>query len=350
MKKDEEILITMPKDDVIHIGDMVEMRWVLFDGTTPAAKVKDGGDGRFLVKFRTGRYWEEDCAEPNLFHARWRKMHSSPAMQFITLMMKRMREKRKQKTPQLINRTIELAIEAGMDFHVDDFNTLKRHYSGEREYRFIIQSGNKSALTAMEKSMNRKPFWFFDTDSEDAKKIRLYKDADFLWEGLRVTVTSFQDADNLVACQQEYDHITHKTKTNRVFRISRDDLIRVAELRKRSITLITWARDRYSYPALSLSYVHIDAPDVFVCKECLGDWIEGCEYKNADALEQRCACGKSLYTSPSYETRLKALLKAESMSLNNPSLPRMLQDAMPGLANKREYLERFAVIADGLGV
>lgn len=348
-KKIDALFIEVPANERIKPGDWVERRWG--DGFRREYKAKKGKDGNLVVKYRSGKYWCTDDYPPDEFHRFWRKVTESPAVRFVRLLHHKTREKSTQKQPHLIRKAIELAVEAQMRFDVDDFEVLRRYctYYGEDEYRFVIESGNVSALAALEKFMEREPFWF--DPAGDGEKKRLYVGAYFKWVGLDVKVTSIKDSDNLIACHQRYDREACETKTLRVFRISRGDLAQFTNMRRTIGAIALWVRDQNPIPLAKLSYIHKESGE-YVCADCVGEARYGTHYRlfSGIALEQYCArCGSRLHTSPSREQRVDALVEAEAASPGSPDFSRWLYHALP-LSDEPSYMERIVAVAERAGI
>lgn len=224
MSDEKELLVELPDSERIRPGDLVERR-VGFEPVRSEYrreyKVKKGKAGNLIVKYQIGTSWDTEDLPPKEFHRRWRRVTASPAVRFVGLFTAKMREKSAQKRPALIKEAIKLAVEAQMRFDPTDFETF-RIWFGEDEYSIVVESGNASAITALEKYMKREPFWY--VNPRTFQKTRLYEGVHFTWNGVSVKLTSFQDKNNLIACHQSWDEETRRTKTHRVFRISRADL------------------------------------------------------------------------------------------------------------------------------
>ncbi len=355
-KTEEVLLIEVPVSEQIKPGDWVERRWG--SGYRREYKVKKGKNG-LSVKSQSGKYWRTDDLPSAEFHRLWRKVTASPAVRFVQLLAEKMREESTQTRPHLFRKAIELAVEAQMRFDPDDFPKIREcSYHGEDAYRFVVESGNASALAALEKYMNREPFWYDALD--EAGKNRLYVGAYFKWDGLFVRVTSIKDEDNLIACHQQYDPETRETKTLRIFRISRDDLARFTWLRRQVNRVAYWVHEQRPFPKFSLSYLHNPTGE-YVCLECREadadrQWVD---YKLAEvaALEAGCSrCHNMLYTKPPKEERERALKQAaEALSagqpVNNDELARWLFHILP-LCKEYEtaYMERIVAIGQLAGI
>lgn len=167
----------------------------------------------------------------------------SPAMELLYHLQQKARlgtsNKRRRWAYQ---RAIALAIEANISFFPNDFVELRDAQTGayhgcpwwwgvttlEDWYKAASQYGNTSAARAIEELLGRKPFLF---PTFNRKQQRLAVGVDFTWEGLRVSVTSFDDkTSELIACATETNAETWRTKVLRRFRISAKDLL---EERKR---------------------------------------------------------------------------------------------------------------------
>lgn len=355
--EEDVLLIEVPDNERIKPGDWVERRWG--SGYRREYKVKKGKDGGLSVKHQSGKYWyTDDLALPE-FHRLWRKVTASPAVRFVELLAEKMREESTQARPHLIRKAIELAVEAQMRFDLDDFERMQREHSyrGEEAYRFVVESGNDSALAAMEKYIKREPFWYDALD--DAGKNRLYVGASFRWDGLFVRVTSIKDENNLIACHQQYDHETRETKTLRIFRISRDDLARFTWLRRQVLRVGGWGQEQRPFSKFQLSYLHKPTGE-HVCYECREadtdrSWVDY-SLDDVAVLEMRCSrCHNMLHTDPPREERERALKQAEALSAEQPvnedELARWLFHSLP-LCKEYElaYMERIVAIGQRVGI
>ena len=247
------LLIKLPEKDVIQAGDMVE------DFGRPASryKVRQGGEV-LVIKYRGGKYWFDARYGPgememDLLYQHWQKVHYSPAVEFLREFERRCRAKTDYWNHSTRQMALYLAIDANMEFWIDDMEALLRRPDGnrvtdrrfsdseERIYSHILSKKkaerNKTALKSLEKAMNRKPF-ILDGD-------RIYVGKTFRWKGLWVKCTSIKrelvwsNTINckkrdvcLVACEQERVQDKHgrwETKTKRIFRITHDELAAAAE-------------------------------------------------------------------------------------------------------------------------
>jgi hypothetical protein len=354
--EDSVLLIEVPAKEQIQPGDWVERRWG--DGYRREYKAKKGKNG-LAVRHQSGKYWYTDDLPLPEFHRLWRKVTMSPAVRLVELLAEKMREESVQARPGLIRKAIELAVEAQMRFDLDDFSKIHREYPyhDESAYRFVVESGNASALAALEKYIKRDPF-LYDALDEAGKK-RLYVGASFKWDGLFVKVTSIKDKNNLIACHQQYDQETRETKTLRIFRISRDDLARFTWLRGQVLRVGGWVHEQRPSSQFKLSYLHKPTGE-YVCYECRAadadrSWFDYSLTEIA-VLEAGCSrCHTMLYTKPPKEERERALKQAEALSAEQPvneaELARWLFHALP-LCKEYElaYMERIAATGQRAGI
>ncbi len=120
-----------------------------------------------------------------------------------------------------------------LDFDPEDVRTIHHEFGGghwfgsgsgsdERLYRCAIEKQNTSACVAWERFFGRKPWWGAD---RKGNRQRLHVGAGLSWEGLRVEVTSFDDAnDALVACSYKSSGTgaDYSRKIERRFKVTRE--------------------------------------------------------------------------------------------------------------------------------
>ncbi|MBE2200430.1 MAG: hypothetical protein IAE79_17580 [Anaerolinea sp.] len=353
MSTDEEkIMIPIRGEEIIRVGDFIERRAPWGSDYQREYKVRDGGDGKLLVKYQSGKDWYEYRAVPDEFHQSWRRVAESPAVRFVRLLTQKTRIQSYQARYGLVRQAIELAVKAHLRFDEGDFTVIKEQcdcsFRGENEYRFVVESGNGSALVALEKHMERRPFLYIDPYSNEKK--RLYEGASFKWEGLGVKVTSIKGENNLIACQQEYDAETRTQKTRRTFRISRDDLQRFADLRRRVMLLYVRLQTLYPLPQREFPFVVKDS-SAFLCEGCAGDNRHRRDYNLSypDLIEANCEnCGKAICTKPSRELLLATLSRAEA-DPDSQDTPKFLHYVL-GLSTHIVYMERILNVAEAAGL
>lgn len=142
-----------------------------------------------------------------------------------------------------------LCIGAGVEFEIDDFGSLASwcaedrwrplfHCPGEHHYAEAVHEGHLSFCRAYENMVGRKPFigrqieyyrpsGAYTVHQTRAKSQgRLVINCSFVWQGERVTVTSFKDDSHaLVACayQPEAEHGEYeRRKIRKRFTITHD--------------------------------------------------------------------------------------------------------------------------------
>lgn len=239
--------IELPKWEEIEPGDKVRYRSYGRDRELiyTAKKNEDGG---ITIRHRSrydGKTWTESVYEPTdegmeKLHRKWEKVTRSPAIEFLWRFDKNANFKSSNTELGIRESALYLAVDAGMEFWRDDFEIISPDYTSrvnrlplgrisfnsERLYSHILKSGenrkadmNKSALIALEKHMNRKPFLLNGR--------RLYVDCGFRWDGEHVRCTSIKKdyktgEETLIACKQRYEDNTWKTE--RIYRITHEDL------------------------------------------------------------------------------------------------------------------------------
>lgn len=370
----DNLLIRVDESERIYPGDLVERR---HSSNGREYKVTAGKDGYLVVKFRFAGTWYTDNLPPAKFHEKWRKVTDTPVLRFLEMVSYKMRETGKHQRYSLFRNAVELAIKAQFKFAPDDFERIAKKYvpyRGEREYSFVIKSGNSTAVTAMEQYMNRAPFWYnpvfhdmlLDGNTQFSRK-RLHVGELFSWEGFLVRVTSFaEDGNTLIACRQKHDREAGGTKTIRVFRISRDDLTRFSELRSSLSGVLAWRQDRTK---LSLPYRVKDTGDM-ICSECANadlSW-RGHDLHFAEAITCQCSrCSALLWTSPTHEMRvqvlkeIEAILTTATQATDESLLQLVFEDYSPErvahrltavapLCVEMAYMARVVKIGEALGI
>ena len=139
---------------------------------------------------------------------------------------------------------LHLAIEAGLDFGLDDFAYISKHFGwgywigdGEGVYCHAVVANNTSAIKAFEHYRSRKPFivngvtqrWInMDTHRNRG---RLAVGSKFIWLGEIVAVTSFDDKNGkVVVCSykpREHDekgYLTGSLKVEHLYKLTHKDL------------------------------------------------------------------------------------------------------------------------------
>jgi len=262
----ENVLVNISKRLLIKPGDTVELVW---GDASHEYKVKDAGNGRLAVKYRFWRNswtdWEGTQAEA---HEMWRKVLASPAVQFVEIFAQKTAIKSRQKLNGFFYKAIEMAVEGGLKFNEDDFFHLAKKYasfSRDYDYATTVQSGNKSAIKALEKYMGHKPYWY---KTLDEKPRRLYVGATFIWEGLRVNVTSFKP-DYMIACHQVYEE--RITKTRNIFRITREELEYRYQQRIKLTALGEYLGITHPAPERKEGYQQESGGEVW-CEDCATGW------------------------------------------------------------------------------
>ncbi len=155
---------------------------------------------------------------------------------------------------------LSLAIKSGMEFYPDDFKYISDnfnfgywagndgHMQGERYYFEAIREGNTQAALSFEVWKNRKPFIYenishaWKSSLKERKQSRVFVNAQFMWHGEKVAVTSFaENGKYFIACSYhekkkcgtcgwlhcanfEHDTDTSRTKVKRQYKITHADI------------------------------------------------------------------------------------------------------------------------------
>ena len=197
-----ETTVRVPMDEIIEAGDRV----VPLEGSSRTYHVK-ADDGALVIKHKGwGGRWAEDRYGPDelgKLHEKWRKCRYSPAVEFFLAYEERERNKSSSAGHGSRATLVRIAVDSHMEFWEDDFSLIRDvywghgrrratkevfHFNSESLYSHILDNApsavNKSALKALEKYLNRKPFLW---NGE-----RLCEGKQFFWEGLSVKVTSIK--------------------------------------------------------------------------------------------------------------------------------------------------------------
>jgi len=244
-------------------------------------------------------------------------MRLSPALEFLTHFSAWSRVTVKHQVRALREQTLRLAVESRMNFDKTDFETLRR-YTGndlsedEDFYRVVVNSGNNSALTALEHVFVRPAMWLPATLTADEMMRRLTLDKMFTWEGVQVRVTSFKQTNSewqIIACHQEY--VNGKTHTRRVFKLTQADLNEREGLNLRMKNAFLVAS------AIEWSYYR-PGDGQFYCESCsqAGDRL-----KAVEALANTCAqCGTVIRSAPTKEQLVDWLSTVEEAATVTPEM------------------------------
>lgn len=333
----DKLMIEIPVHERITAGDFVEKRWG--GEYNREYKVKAGKNGNLIVKYQMGKHWYTDDLPPDKLHQSWKRVTESPALRFVTLLKRKTRVTSSVQLQGVARRAIMLAIDAHLRFDPGDFERFGTSYYGESEYRHIIESGNTTALAAIEQYMKREPFLFEGYDNTGSPE-RLYIGKTFLWEGLSVRVTSIQDENHLIACKQNYDQKIRSWKTERIFRISRDDLLQHKQrvMLLHSVAAIVPSDNR----EYRIGYQDEETPNKYFCSSCRKRHHI---MPHIDALEAVCvSCGCQLYTNPLRATLLNALATAERYPLGDERVLPLLQYVIR-LASTSDMADRVIALA-----
>lgn len=139
---------------------------------------------------------------------------------------------------------LHLAIEAGLEFELDDFSYIDKYFrwgywigDGEGVYCHAVVANNMPAIKAFEHYRKRKPFivdgviqWWMNKDTH-RNRGRLAIGSKFMWQGERVTVTSFVGrGERITACtykpQQRDDrgYFIGSLKVEHIYKLTHKDL------------------------------------------------------------------------------------------------------------------------------
>ncbi len=139
---------------------------------------------------------------------------------------------------------LSLAIRAGMEFHTDDFKYISDnfkfgywagndgHMQGEEFYFQAVKENNSKAAMSFETWKNRKPFIYegishaWKKDFIERKQCRVFVNAQFIWNGEKVRVTSFSENGlYFIACSYHAKKEgEYRDKIKRQYRITHGDL------------------------------------------------------------------------------------------------------------------------------
>lgn len=300
----EPISIVMPagytiEDEVLKDGDWLEKIG------QPSIERKVKVNGKFFEIVGEKSAYDN----PKDLLRFWRKVEGSPAYRFVQHVVSKGNDKSENRQKDYFNGTVNIAVESRMRFDVDDLERLikltgKLFYPHEGFYKFAIESKNDSAVKAFEAWKNREPFFFAGE--------RLHEDSAFMWDGLYVRITSFsEDGERIIACHQEEvrdeENPYGKTKTSRVFKLTRENLAARSEL----MANLTRARNAVDSrlkelnTEWSFAYAKNGNIEILCCDCGVKKWgsVYGDEVKHIkiDALAANCECGTAFYVKPTLE-------------------------------------------------
>jgi hypothetical protein len=333
----EIALVEINESQRIRPGDHVEL---IYDPCKEYV-VREDEDGNLVVKGRNKWGGFTDSYPPAVFHRHYRKVVGSPALRFIGLFMHKQRQTSANKRHTLYYRVLCLAIEANMRFDEDDFAALSdKGFGGfvnEDFYRLVVESGNKTAVTALEHYTGREPFLWYDRDSLDKGK----------------------GGEILIACHQERETDergwTRKVLTRRVFKLSHGDLDHRHALDLRLRSLGAKLGELAPLPRREIAHTDKDrATELYLCPtRAEAEW--GPLYPHTvfdfdlDAIEAECPrCHTPFYTNPGPGTMLAALVEMEAAvgpGQRDDSLLRKLR-AIGALGGEIALAERVIALAE----
>jgi len=226
-----------------------------------------------------------------------------------------------------------------MSFDREDFKFMEEadaNYSKNEElYRAVVNSGNTSAMTALEHVFARPAMWLPPSLSNTGRRCRIVLSTDFTWEGLTVRVTAFKHSANgwqiVATCQKSVGGETHNGQS---FKLTQADLNKREELNLR----LQAARAALPPDDKNESYYR-PATKQFYCENCSqpGDHL-----KRAEKVVSTCGqCGKEIPSNPTKEQVIEWLMTENARSVT-PTVARHL--------NRRWLFERMATARRVLAV
>ncbi|MCG3212520.1 MAG: hypothetical protein FOGNACKC_06190 [Anaerolineae bacterium] len=255
---------------------------------------------------------------PEQANAFFQVMRLSPALEFLAHFSAWNRVTGDNRRKGLRDQALTLAVDGQMRFDKTDFETLRRHTGidlsdNELFYRSVVNSGNASALAALEHVFVRPVMWLPAMFTSDGKPERLALDKFFTWEGLSVRVTSFKKVDDawqIVACHQEY--VDGETKTRRVFKLTQ------ADLNDREALNLRLQAAFAALPRSTIEWSYYRPGDgQFYCETCRQP---GDRLKSAETVTNVCAqCGTAIRTDPTKDHLLAWLSMVEKAATVTPA-------------------------------
>ena len=316
----------MAKKSTLKVGDLVESI------NEPAKEYKVKFDETEKIWFCKPIDKVFQFKTPAALLEYYRKVTESPALRLVSILLWKNRETSENRLSKQLYSLINVAVEARMRFDLDDLTKIvkmsrwwKPH---EGFYQAAIEAKNVSAQKAFEKWKNRAPFMFAGE--------KLFEGKQFIWQGLRVKVTSFsEDGARVIACQQNEIYNDEqpygKTKTDRVFKLAREELSEQSELNVRLALAFNAVKEKVDPNNSPWWGVKKVGGEEIFCDACAKqEWGkaygEGVEYVYADVLHLACQkCRKILRTQPSHETLVRELENFAFDPTDDKSLRAMLQ-------------------------
>ena len=316
----------MAKKSTLKVGDLVESI------NEPAKEYKVKFDETEKIWFCKPVDKVLQFKTPAALLEYYRKVTESPALRLVSILLWKNRETSDNRLSKQLYSLINVATEARMRFDLNDLTKITEMarwwQPHEGFYRTAIEAKNVSAQKAFEKWKNRAPFMFAGE--------KLFEGKQFIWQGLRVKVTSFsEDGARVIACQQEEiyndEHPYGKTKTERVFKLTREELAAQGELNTKLAAAFNAVREKVDQEKSLWWGVKKAGNEEIFCDACARqEWGtahgDGVEYVYADALYLSCQkCGKVLRTQPSHETLVREFENFIFDPTDDKSLRAMLQ-------------------------
>lgn len=316
----------MAKKSILKVGDLVESI------NEPAKEYKVRFDETEKIWFAKPVDKVFQYKTPVALLEYYRKVTESPALRLVSILLWKNRETSENRLHKQLDGLINVAVESRMRFDLDDLmkiTEMARWWQPhEGFYRKAIEAKNNSAQQAFEAWKNRAPFIFAGEKLFDGKQ--------FIWQGLRVIVTSFSDdGERVIACQQNEiyndEHPYGKTKTDRVFKLTREELAAQNELNVRLTLVFNSVKEKIDPNNSPWWGVKKDGGEEIFCDGCAKQawekaYGEGVEYVYADVLHLSCQkCANDLRTQPSHETLVREFENFVFDPTDNKSLRAMLQ-------------------------
>lgn len=314
----------MKRKSTLNVGDLVESI------NDPAKEYKVKFDEKRKIWFAQPIDKAFELKTPAALLEYYRKVTESPALRLVSILLWKNRETSENRLQDQLNSLINVAVKSRMRFDLDDLTKITemaRWQPHEGFYRTAIEAKNNSAQQAFEAWKNRAPFMFAGE--------KLFEGKQFIWQGLQVKVTSFSDdGERVIACQQSKihnaEHPYGKTKTDRVFKLTREDLAAQVALNVRLTLAFNSVKERIDQEASPWwGKRKIDGREI-LCDDCAQqEWNQsygdGIESVYADTLHLCCQkCDKVLRTQPSHETLVREFENFSFDSADKKSLQAMM--------------------------
>lgn len=316
----------MKKKSTLKVGDLVESI------QNPAKEYKVKFDETEKIWFTKPIDKAFQLKTPAALLEYYRKVTESPALRMVSILLWKNRETSENRLYNQLNSLINVAVESRMRFDLDDLTKITEMarwwQPHEGFYRTAIEAKNNSAQKAFEAWKNRAPFLFAGEKLFDGKQ--------FIWQGLRVRVTSFSDdGEWVIACQQNEiyndEHPYGKIKTDRVFKLTREELAAQNELNVRLNLAFNSVKGIIGSSDSTWWGVRKNGGDEILCDGCAREawgksYGDGVKYVDTDVLYLSCQkCAKVLRTQPSHETLAREFENFVFDPTDNKSLRTMLQ-------------------------